>query len=194
MQRWAFVGLVRVVAATWHIFRCQSPYSLMTMQVMVITLYFFGRPSSGHPTICVRWPVNNCMMFVSLSGHQSSIVRWSVKTARCLSNFRPVFFVTLHRSKKNLSESLSVIYHRREYARSLFDACCCDRCVHDYLADEDRCWAIAYIADYHRSTTTVRVMWLRYYRGFGLISRLGLLWSCWMRTGDQTVPRDPVYF
>lgn len=76
---------------------------------MVITLYFFGRPSSGHPTICVRWPVNNCMMFVSLSGHQSSIVRWSVKTFRCLSNFRPVFCVTLHRSKKTFRVTLSNI-------------------------------------------------------------------------------------
>lgn len=121
----------------------------MTMQVMVITLYFFGRPSSGHPTICVRWPVNNCMMFVSLSGHQSSIVRWSAKTARCLSNFRPVFFVTLHRSKKTFRVTRSNI--------SSEGVCTEHRCVHDFLADEDRCWAIAHIADY-QSTTTVRVM------------------------------------
>lgn len=68
--------------------RCQSHYCLLTMQFMIITLWIFGRPLSGHPTIlmCVRWPENIRMM----SGHQLTIVGWSIMIFRCLSNFRPV--------------------------------------------------------------------------------------------------------
>ena len=40
----------------------------------------------------------------------------------------------------------------KTYARSPYDACYSDRCVKDYLADEDRCWGIAHTTDYHRST------------------------------------------